>query len=206
MLGKVPAARLALIERIVKQAGRRRTSIGAPLAADFIRAYFHGVAEEDLRERPYENLAAAALSHLALGARRKPGLPLIRVFNPDATIDGWTSRHTIVAVVTEDMPFLVDSLGIVFKQEECAVHLIVHPVINVRRDAQGELTEILDKPERGSKSESWELFEIDREIDPARLDRIAARLRSTLGDVRAAVTDWQAMRKRLRDLAAELKN
>ncbi|MGH8262829.1 MAG: NAD-glutamate dehydrogenase, partial [Steroidobacteraceae bacterium] len=206
MLGKVPAARLALIERIVKLAGRRRTGVRAPLAANFIRAYFHGVAEEDLRERSNENLAAAALAHLALGAHRKSGLPLIRVFNPDATIDGWTSRHTIVAVVTEDMPFLVDSLGIVFKQEECAVHLIVHPVINVRRDAQGELTEILDRPGPGAKSESWQLFEIDREIDPVRLDRIAARLHSTLGDVHAAVTDWQAMRKRLRDLAAQLKD
>src|SRR5882672_11968281 len=99
MLGKVPAQRLALIERIVKLASRRRTQVRAPLAASFIRAYYHGVAEEDLRERALENLAAAALAHLALGARRKPGVPLIRVFNPDPATDGWASRHTIVAVV-----------------------------------------------------------------------------------------------------------
>jgi glutamate dehydrogenase len=206
MLGKVPAARLALIERIVRLASRRRTRSPAGLAARFIRAYYHGVAEEDLRARPLDNLAAAALSHLALGARRKPGVPLVRVFNPDGATDGWACRHTIVAVVTDDMPFLVDSLGIVFKQEECAVHLIVHPVLNVVRDAQGHLREVLDGPKRGSRVESWQLIEIDREIDPVRLDRISARLRATLADVRVAVADWQPMRRRLRELAAELKS
>jgi len=205
MLGKVPPARLALIERIVKLASRRRSSVRAPLTSSFIRAYYHGVAEEDLRARDLDSLAAAALAHLALGARRKPGVPLIRVFNPDSASDGWTSRHTIVAVVTDDMPFLVDSLGIVFKQEECAVHLIVHPVLTVERDAQGHLRAVLDRPARGSRVESWQLFEIDREIDPVRLDRIAVRLRATLADVRVAVADWQPMRRRLRDLAAELK-
>ncbi|HZF17824.1 MAG TPA: NAD-glutamate dehydrogenase [Steroidobacteraceae bacterium] len=205
MLGKVPAQRLALIERIVKLASRRRTQVRAPLAASFIRAYYHGVAEEDLRERALENLAAAALAHLALGARRKPGVPLIRVFNPDPATDGWASRHTIVAVVTDDMPFLVDSLGIVFKQQECAVHLIVHPVIHVERNARGDLRGILDAPAKGARTESWQLFEIDRETDPVRLDQIAARLRATLYDVRIAVADWQAMRQRLRDLAAGLK-
>ncbi len=206
MLGKVPAARLALIERIVKHASRRRASVRAPLAASFIRAYYHGVAEEDLRERSFENLAAAALAHLALGARRQHGVPLIRVFNPDASADGWESRRTIVAVVTDDMPFLVDSLGIVFKQEERAVHLIVHPVLNVERDGRGQLTAIRDKPTGASRAESWQLFEIDRDLDAARLDRMLARLRSTLDDVRVAVADWQPMRRRLRALATELES
>jgi len=204
MLGKVPATRLALIERIVKHASRRKTAMRAPLAAQFIRAYYHGVAEEDLRERSLDNLAAAALAHLAIGARRRRGAPLIRIFNPDAATDGWTSRHTIVAVIADDMPFLVDSLGIVFKEEGCAVHLIVHPVMNVERDGHGHLTALRPASERGSRAESWQLIEIDREIDPARLERIARRLRSTLDDVSVAVADWQPMRRRLRELAVSL--
>jgi glutamate dehydrogenase len=205
MLGKVPAARLALIERIVDRATRRRMSVRAPLAASFLRAYYHGVAEEDLRERSFDDLAAAALSHLALGAWHRPGAPLIRVFNPDAKADGWSSRHTIVAIVTDDMPFLVDSIGIVFKQEECAVHLIVHPVLYVDRDRRGRLRALADGPGPNTRPESWQLFEVDRDIDPQRLQRIAQRLRATLDDARVAVADWQPMRRRLRELAAELE-
>ncbi len=204
MLGKVPAARLALIERIVKHASRRGTSARAPLAETFLRAYYHGVAEEDLRARTLDDLAAAALAHLALGARRRAGAALIRVFNPGAASDGWESRHTIVAVVTDDMPFLVDSLSIVFKQEERAVHLIVHPVLNAERDSRGQLKAVRAMPTGESRAESWQIFEIDRELDAARLDRMLARLRSALDDVRVAVADWQPMRRRLRELAAEL--
>ena len=205
MLGKVPSARLALIERIVDRAARRPKGVRAPLAASFIRAYYHGVAEEDLRARSLDDLAAAALSHLALGVRRRTGTPVIRVFNPEAAADGWSSRHTIVAIVTDDMPFLVDSIGIVFKQEECAVHLIVHPVLNVARDRHGVLTAIHEGAGPGTRAESWQLFEVDREIDTERLERIAQRLYATLDDVRVAVADWQPMRRRLRELATGLE-
>ena len=62
------------------------------------------------------------------------------MFNPESERDGFQSAHTLVMVVTDDMPFLVDSLGIVFGQAEIAVHLIVHPVLVVERDRRGRLT------------------------------------------------------------------
>src|SRR5256885_15954770 len=76
-----PAARVALIERIARACGGGGRN---ELPQRFLRAYFHGVAEEDLAERAPKHLAKAALAHLAFGARRAPGRSLVRGFNPEA--------------------------------------------------------------------------------------------------------------------------
>src|SRR5215469_1034769 len=81
LLHSIPAARIALIERIARAAatgGGRRD-----LRQRFLRAYFHGVAEEDLAERTPRHLARAALAHLAFAARRPPGRSLVHVLNPE---------------------------------------------------------------------------------------------------------------------------
>ncbi|HZT03027.1 MAG TPA: hypothetical protein VFA39_12240, partial [Steroidobacteraceae bacterium] len=76
----------------------------------FLRTYFRGVGEEDLAERAPATLAGAARSHLELGWRRAPGQSLVRIFNPDRERDGFESPHTLVQIVTDDKPFLVDSV------------------------------------------------------------------------------------------------
>ncbi|MFO7276224.1 MAG: NAD-glutamate dehydrogenase [Pseudomonadota bacterium] len=203
----IPAARIELIERIVaaaRRAGRR--SDNPNLRREFLRAYFRGVAEEDLRAREPEALASAALAHLELGMRRAPGRALIRVFNPDPQRDGFTSPHTIVLVVTDDMPFLVDSLGIVFDRADVAVHLIVHPVLAVRRERNGRLTDARAAGTIQGRAESWQMYEIDRQIDPERIAALERGIESALADVRAAVEDWMPMRERVREIVARLES
>ena len=143
LLRSIPPSRLALIERIVRT--RITARQGSPAGSDreipqrFLRAYFRGVGEEDLAERTPATLAGEARSHLELGWRRAPGQSLVRIFNPDRERDGFESPHTLVQIVTDDRPFLVDSVGIAFARAGLAMHLIVHPVLEVRRDGRGRL-------------------------------------------------------------------
>src|ERR1700745_3871184 len=137
LLRSIPAARVALIERIARAAGGRNE-----LHQRLLRSYFHGVDEEDLAAHPPGLLAKAALAHLDLGARRASGRALVRVFNPVAGEDGFESPHSLVLTITDDMPFLVDSLGMALSRAGLAVHLIVHPVLQVRRDGRGRLVDI----------------------------------------------------------------
>src|SRR5690349_12973879 len=158
LLRSIPAARVALIERIARTAGGRGGRNELPQR--FLRNYFHGVAEEDLAAHPPGLLARAALAHLAFGQRRAPGRALVRVFNPVADEDGFESPHTLVLMITDDMPFLVDSLGMALNRSELAVHLIVHPVLQVRRDGRGRLTDIGANGSQAAHPESWQLYEI----------------------------------------------
>ena len=199
VLRSIPAARIALIDRIAAAAGRN------PLHRRFVQAYFRGVGEEDLASRKAASLAAAALDHLRCGSARRPrGQPLVRVFNPDPASDGFESPHTVVMIVTDDMPFLVDSVGIVFARSELAVHLIVHPVIVVRRDGRGRLADVVDAPGEG-QAESWQFYEIDRQTDPQHIRRLRDQIEATLADVRRSVEDWLPMRARARGLVESLE-
>jgi glutamate dehydrogenase len=205
LLRSIPAARVALIERIARAAADSSGGRNA-LLQRFLRAYFRGVAEEDLAERAPRHLARAALAHFAFAARRPPGRSLVRVLNPDPHTDGFETAHTLVLSVTDDMPFLVDSLGMAFGRADLAVHLIVHPVLQVRRDRRGQLIDIGANGAHAAHPESWQLYEIDRVTDPEQLRRLQQDLESTLGDVRAAVTDWRAMRERVREIITRLES
>src|SRR5215831_14595941 len=134
MLGKIPAARLSLIEKIVRSAPRNLPKGARPLAFDFLRTFFRGVAEDDLRMHRPAELAVAALAHLEFGRRRAGGRVLVELAPPLARDDATTGHRAVVRVVAPDMPFLVESIGIVFSEMNIGVHLIVHPVMSVRRD------------------------------------------------------------------------
>ncbi|MBS0376396.1 MAG: NAD-glutamate dehydrogenase [Proteobacteria bacterium] len=205
MLGKVPASRLKLIERIVRAARGRLRAADRAVGEAFLRRYFRGVADEDLRARGSDDLAAAALLQFQGARLRRRGKPWVRVFNPDPATDGFHSPHTIVMIVCDDSPFLVDSMGMAVNQAGLAVHLIVHPVIEVQRDRGGRLTAIAEPGARGARGESWQLLEVDRATDPARLAALEAAIRGTLDDVRVAVSDWPKLRERAQSIAAQLE-
>ncbi len=98
-----------------------------------------------------------------------PGEPLVRVYTPTFDQDGYESTHTIAEIVTDDMPFLVDSVGMELTRHGVGIHLVVHPIIGVRRDDRGHL---IDLDEDGPR-EAFMHFEVDRETDPAAFARAA---------------------------------
>ena len=97
------------------------------------------VAAKDLAGATAEQRAAAALSLLAFARRRLPGVAKVRVFNPTAAEHGFESRHTVVQIVNDDMPFLVNSIANELNRRELTIHLLAHPVFAVRRDVDGDL-------------------------------------------------------------------
>jgi glutamate dehydrogenase len=201
MLGKIPAARLALIEKIVARA--QRVENAPKIAADFLRAFFRGVAEEDLRAHRPRDLAAAALSHLEFGRQRSGNRVLVDLTTPLNSDPALSSHRALLRVVAPDMPFLVDSIGIVFSQMNIAVHLIVHPVLAVKRDARGVLKSVDE--EGSTQAESWQMMEIDRPRDEAHARELERRVRAALEDVRRAVADFRPMLERIRAVAHELE-
>ena len=208
LLHSIPPARVALIERIAQAAPGAGKSAKAQnnLQQRFVRSYFRGVGEEDLRERTPAALARAAMDHLTFGTERKPAHEsLIRVFNPDPRTDGFDSPHTVVMIVTDDAPFLVDSIGIAFRRADISIHMIVHPVLDVHRDGRGRLVELGSNGSDKIHSESWQMYEIDRQNDPARLEKIKKDIEATLDDVHVAVEDWPTMREKARSISAELE-
>ena len=111
-----------------------------------------------------------------------------------------------IAVINDDMPFLVDSVAAAIAAQGLAIDRLVHPVISVKRDATGKLTAFpKDKEAEGASRESMIYLETER-VDARQRRELEKRLRATLTDVRAAVQDWTNMQAAMAEDKARLNN
>ncbi|MDD2879086.1 MAG: NAD-glutamate dehydrogenase [Rhodoferax sp.] len=169
--------------------------------ADFVSAYFDSADPDELQNRKLSTLLALANAHWRLltalpdatGSR-------IRVFNPTLAEDGFVSEHTVIQIVHDDMPFLVDSVTMAVNRSGRVAHWIVHPLLAIERNANGMVARAslatLDATHPDAIS-SLILVECDRILPSAEREQLAADLAQVLADVRAAVTDWGSMLNRL---------
>ncbi|MFF4269282.1 NAD-glutamate dehydrogenase [Streptomyces sp. NPDC001536] len=175
----------------------------------FLQRYYLHTAPEDLTGRDPIDVFGAALSHYRLAENRPQGTASVRVLTPTVEENGWACTHSIVEVVTDDMPFLVDSVTNELTRQGRGIHVVIHPQVVVRRDLTGRLIEVLAQRPSGelphdAHTESWIHVEIDRETDRADLKQITADLLRVLSDVREAVEDWEKMRDAALRMAEEL--
>lgn len=108
--------------------------------------------------------------------------------------EGATGRFMRIALVNDDMPFLVDSIAHRLAAVDITIHRLIHPVLSVDRGRDGTLKAILDDDAPGARRESMIYIEADRADAKARRT-LEKSLRETLEHVRAAVTDWPKMRE-----------
>ncbi|MET9169116.1 NAD-glutamate dehydrogenase domain-containing protein, partial [Streptomyces cellulosae] len=182
----------------------------------FLQRYYLHTAPEDLTDRDPVDIFGAAVSHRRLAENRPQGTANVRVHTPTVEENGWTCSHSVVEVVTDDMPFLVDSVTNELTRQGRGIHVVIHPQFVVRRDVTGKLIEVLPDPVGGdlpqdardlphdAHVESWIHVEIDRETDRGDLKQITADLLRVLSDVREAVEDWGKMRQAATSLADAL--
>ena len=150
---------------------------------------------------------AAVTAHRSLAARRAPGTALVALRRSG---EGWAHPTPVLQVVVDDMPFLVDTVTAVLSRAEVAVRSVVHPLVVVRRDADGVLTEVLadcaaQEPPPDAVVESWMLLELEAGLGEDVLATLAADVLDVLGDVRVVVEDTERMRTTQRELAAALE-
>ncbi|NQV56785.1 MAG: NAD-glutamate dehydrogenase, partial [Rhodospirillales bacterium] len=173
----------------------------------FVKQFYANVSTLDLTDHGPSRMAATAISVFKLTQSRKSGQIIIAVRNPDEDAGGQTGARTYIDILIDDMPFLVDSTSAELSRLGYTVHLIVHPVIYVRRDKAGRLLDIVGPTAKadGVQSESVMSVEIDRQNDLAQLKKIEKQLTRVYTDVRYAVEDWQPMRDQVLEIIDDMK-
>ncbi len=101
--------------------------------------------------------------------KRRPGQLLVRVFNPCMKKDGWESDHSVVELANDDKPFLVDSAALALSEMDIGIHLVVHPVLRVGRNASGQLQKIYPRGAKEGQAESFIQLHIDKRAAEADL-------------------------------------
>ncbi|MEM6455126.1 MAG: NAD-glutamate dehydrogenase [Acidobacteriota bacterium] len=192
--------RQQLSVRILEHLRARIDAEGGPsIDTSFIERYVDGTMREDVEHADPAHVADVILLLLAHARSRRLGEPRLHVFDPDVAPGGWSTPHTVIQIITDDMPFLVGSVIGVLEQRGLSVHRMVHPQCMVRRRDDGALDAVLNLGSigEGVVLESFMHIEIDRQPDEAACASIRAALAEVLDDVRSTVIDWQAMRDRM---------
>lgn len=201
-----PAEAERIVSRVATMVAGRVEGEQTGLIQEFVRRYYRNMPFEDLLSRPLEDLYGTALSHWNFGFRRPRGAVRVRVLNPELEDHGWQSEHTVIEIVVDDTPFLVESVIMEVNRHNLTNHLVIHPVVGVKRTANGTLAALRDPSrEKGVRSEAWIHMEVDRQSEASRLTALTQGLKRSLADVGAATRDWVDIRKQVEESADMLK-
>ena len=179
--------------RIIRDSGEKNVALDR-----FTELFFSRSDDTEFDGYGEESLAAMVLSAWPFIASRKDDSHKIKVENPQS-LDTGHGAITIVEILNDDMPFLVDSIMGEIQERGLTVHFVAHPVFTIRRD-KNSIVELTGAKEDGSGDSSRESYiqihleNIDR---PSERDALKEALTSTLISVRTVVEDWLPMKERL---------
>nr|WP_230206126.1 NAD-glutamate dehydrogenase [Coxiella-like endosymbiont of Amblyomma americanum] len=192
-----------IIENVISYAKEHITKNTDNLLTLFIQLFCNNLSIEDMQERAIEDVYGMIYSQWELMFHRRPKETKIRVFNPNYENDGWQSTHTIIQVVTNDMPFIVDSIRMEINRLGLTTHLMVHMGgVKISRNKKYQVNNIFAYHIESYKENTLEApiyMEIDRQTDLKVLMDIQRNIRRVLRDVRMAVEDWELMQQRVRE-------
>ncbi len=190
--------------------GGERDMASGEAVLRYLRAYYHRVATEDLASP--SRLAVVAEAHARLGLRRPQGRALVQVREAGhAHLDQSGASNLVVDIVTDDMPYLVDSVTTRLNRHQAEIRLLVHPLLRVRRDVAGALGQIaglggdeVAPAAPDELTESWIHVELEPPGDRVTAQQLETDLRLVLDDVRVAAEDRARMEAAARRLAGDL--
>ena len=101
--------------------------------------FYRHVDLADIEGRDPEAIVGPVTHLIDVARDRDPEQAVVRAVNPTADDDGWTCGRTVVSIVTDDMPFLVDSVSAELNRLGVGIHIVVHPIVAVTRNDVGRL-------------------------------------------------------------------
>jgi len=160
---------------------------------EYARQFFAKVPISDLEQMSPKQAVAIAHSAFSFMQLRKPGEPKIRVFTPKKRTHGYDGSHTIVELVNDDMPFLLDSLTAELGRHGLSVRETLHPIFKVVRAAKGEFKSLAAEDDKHARRESFIHFQVPALPENLTPEQLIADLEWVLAHIRASVDDWQAV-------------
>lgn len=196
---------MSFIDDVITYAQSQQTSHSESFY-NYVRYYLSNLSLEDLETYSLVDLYGLVLTQWQQMQQFQSGSISLRVYNPTIEDDGWQSSHTIVQLVMDDRPFLIDSMRMEFNRLGLTTHqMIFMGGLQLRRDDSGKISHIhapTDRCEADCRIAPIHM-EIDRQNNPDVLESIYLELMRVLGDVRQVVMDWPKMCEQLRDIISE---
>ncbi|WP_416304840.1 NAD-glutamate dehydrogenase [Neptunicella sp. SCSIO 80796] len=168
----------------------------------FARLLFKNISKDDLESRNDSDLYGAVLSLWNVFNKFDGTTAQISVFNPDVAKNGWKSTHTVIEIIVNDMPFLVDSIRMVLNRMGITTHLLLNSPIELVRNTDNSVNTFVEagKKPKGVVKQTVFMIEIDHQSNQSAIKALTDEIRSVVDEISLAVSDWQPMRSRLQQI------
>ena len=194
-----------IFRELVKEAARNVKKSELESFTPFIKSFYSDLFPEELVTQNIPSLYFRAHQSWEYGRHKKADTSLVRVFNPNTTTHGYGSVHTVIEIVTDDMPFIINSIIAYLSTEKLKIFLLIHPIFSVHRKKSGEISKVI--PPGGdlsiNKKESFIHLEITRQPKP-NLVKIREKIELILAQIRQCNDDRQSIRNRIVDMVNDI--
>lgn len=189
------------LERVDEQLTRHASEKDAEFYRELSKRVFGKATSGFLDNHDPETLAAILRGAVKFIEKKDPHEIRVRVMNPRYDVDGWDSPKTALEISMSDRPFIVDSVSHELKRMGLDIQYLVHPIIRIQRDGDGQMLREFD--DNKGVAEVYELYLIEQVPDDQH-EELIRRVTSVLNDVKAATDDYKTMRKQVEDLCQGL--
>jgi glutamate dehydrogenase len=172
----------------------------------FAALYYDAAPAADLNARNPDDLYGATVSCWQFIQENNISQPKVRVFNPDFEAHGWQSTHTVIEVLTKEMPFLIDSVRLELNRRLMSIHAIHSCVAHIERDSKHKkkASSPFSKTSDKSQAEAIIYIEVDRHTNSEILADLMKTLVLILNEVSHCVEDFSALKEKVGSVSAEL--
>lgn len=177
-------------------------------AEAFVSRFLSQIPADDIINWKADELSSIAKSMLDWACDREVNKARLRVFNPEEGDAGWNDNRTVIEIVNDDMPFLIDSIAAELNHRNEAIEVLIHPILKVSRNKKGHLTSVdgSGKPEVDGLFESYIHIQIESTLSEKRCKEMQDALEIVVMDVRNATQDWHPMLSRLDSVIQEMSH
>jgi len=169
--------------------------------AGFVAQFFRRSSMNELQKYSITQLTGMAAGMSAALQQKPVKELLVQAYNPTKTEHGWTCSNTVIEMVNNDMPFLVDTVSMILAELGHQIQIIIHPVMWVTCDSEDKVDQLLPRSSSSGRQVSLMHIQIERQLQGKRLSKLVTKISQALDEVRLAVMDWQSMRQRVTEIA-----
>lgn len=170
---------------------------------DYVKIFYNQCFGKDFADYSTEELFNVVLASFQFFQNKPKNSFKLRLYNPSQKSDGFESKYTILDIVNDDMPFLVDSVVIQFDNLGIDIKNIIHPVLTSSRSKGGAIESFNHGVEKPNES----VIQLHlAKISNSEIADLENHLSEILKTVRLAVDDWQAVVAVARKSADNFKN
>jgi glutamate dehydrogenase len=205
----------SIVKNIILKAEEVIEEKDVGLFSEFVENYFSRLSAADLNAIAVEDLLGKVLTHWQLLKKRLLKNHHVQVVSPTVQEHGWYSKHSIVFIVIEQMPFVIDTVRMELNRLGLEVYQYIHSIHYALRDNKGELKSLhldVKQAKKAQKKEDSIVKELVLSIEIGRYNKaeflleIQDCIENVLTDVRFAVDDWEPMKENMLRVIGDIKH